>query len=312
MPKIAALTEHRIGLLLAVAVLLAACLGGEPSSTSDSESLLTDETGAIAGTIVSDSLEPLGNVAISLDGAPGMAFSDDDGTFQLGLVQPGTHELGFVREDFLEATKQVQVDAGAVANLRVTLVLRPSLQSYVRIEQDTGFIGCTLTMRDPVVSPEGRAKAAMCTIVAEVGGASTLDQSQIEYPPESLDGIGDMLGEATWVSTQTLGRGLFINYWLFHPGVHATINDAWDLNWSAGPSPLGVWVPIERVHEVVAENQADCADLCNVFVLLYSSPQTATSAPVDVGLAVDQRFEMYRSTSFHDRLPSDFTALPDK
>lgn len=302
-------------LALLVPFLTAACTDAPTDTMGVGPSAaVTDDTGAIAGVVVSDALVPLVNVAVAFDGNPGAAFTDDGGAFQLSNVVPGSHDLSFFRDDHIEATQKVTVEAAQVTELQVVLVPRPSQQSYVRVEQDTGFIGCTLTMRDPVLSPEGRAKAAMCTIVAVVSGSSAVDQSQIDYAPEAFNGIGDMVGEVTWVSTQALGTGLFANFWLYHPDVHLTINDAWDLNWSAGPSPLRVPVPIERIEDVLATENADgpeCGEKCNVFVLVYSYPQTATSSPVDVGLAVDQRFDMYRSTSFHARLPPEYTALPD-
>lgn len=318
MDRFLAPSRARSGFLtiaILVPVLTAACTGAPADGVGVGPSAaVSDETGAVAGVVVSDALVPLANVAVALDGNPGAAFTDDAGAFQLSNIAPGGHELSFFRDDHVEATQQVTVEAGAVTGVRVVLVPRPSQQSYVRVEQDTGFIGCTLTTRDPVLSPEGRAKAAICTIAAVISGSSAVDQSQITYAPEAFDGIGDMVGEATWVSTQALGTGLFANFWLYHPDVHLTINDAWDLNWSAGPSPLRVPVPIERIQEVLTTENAggpECGERCHVFVLVYSYPQTATSSPVDVGLAVDQRFDLYRSTSFHARLAAEYSALPD-
>lgn len=309
-------TLARVGPALVAGLLLAGCASAQTRDARDLASdLVAQDTGAIAGLVVSDSLLPLVNVAVDVDDAPNAAFTDAEGRFFLRLVEPGAHVLTFFREDLHPATRTVTVEAGTVANVQVELTARPSDEPYLRVEHHAGFIGCTLTWRDPVTSPEGRAKAAMCAVLAVYGGATSLDNSYVIYAPEAFDDIGDVLGEASWVSTQALGRGLFINYWFRHPDVHMTPNDAWDVNWSAGPSPLRVHVPVERIHEVIEENAApgtpECGDRCNLFVLLYSYPQTAPASPVDVGLAMDQKFDVYRSTSFHARLPPGYTALPD-
>jgi hypothetical protein len=302
---------------LVLAVLVGSGCVSEPGGGSSSGTTLgvTQDAGAIEGVVVSDALMPLANVGIGLDGSENTTFTGDDGRFVLELLAPGTHTVTFVREDLQAATRKIDVEAGRASRLQVQLAPRPSNEAYVRVEPTSGFIGCTFTLRDPVLSPQGRAKAAICTAIAQFGGGTAFDNSYIIYAPEAFDDIGDVVGEASWVSTQALGRGLFMNYWFHHPKVHLTANDAWDVNWSAGPSPIRVRVPVERIREVIKTNAApgtaECAATCNLFAVLYSFPQTATSAPVDIGFAMQQKFELYRSTSFHGRLASDYTALPD-
>lgn len=298
---------------------MAACTNGasENPAANPAGVIVNDETGGVEGLIVNDALSPIPDVVVLLDGQATATVTAADGRFALSLVKPGTHDLTFVHAAHAEKSMKVEVKAGEVSNVQTELIPLASQDAYVRIDQNAGFITCSAGIKDPVLAPDGRGYAAICAAVDFFGGTS-LDRAWIRYERESFQDIVDIFGESTWDSTQALGTGLLVIWWLEHPDFHTDeCACGWQANWSAGADPVQLQMPISRIDEIVKEegeaNTLSCREIdgCLIDVLHYAFPQTAPSSPIDVGVVIDQKFDVYRSTFFHDPMPLGYSALAD-
>lgn len=81
-----------------------------------------------SGTVVSDiESEPIGGVAITIDGKPYVATTDADGNYSLKIPVPGTYNLTFTHAGFATKTiNDVVVQLGKSTPLDVTMNILPS------------------------------------------------------------------------------------------------------------------------------------------------------------------------------------------
>ena len=106
-----------LGSLLAI---LGSAPGGAQSNPAGPPTGLIS-TGIISG-VVEDSLAtPVAGARVSVLGLGGHGTSDDDGTFRLASVQPGTHRLIVRRIGFRPESVTVSVTAGTITEARIRL-----------------------------------------------------------------------------------------------------------------------------------------------------------------------------------------------
>ncbi len=142
-------------LLLAIALLLSGCTGGdaagpaaEPAQQTvsiagpaDSGSL--EDGGSIEGLVVDESVAPIAGATIGIDGFPETALSGPDGAFAFNGVPGGTHTVFAAALGFGSAGKSVEVRVGEISTVTFTLAsMAIENATYTELTVFNGFIPC--------------------------------------------------------------------------------------------------------------------------------------------------------------------------
>jgi TonB-linked SusC/RagA family outer membrane protein len=110
-------------------------------------SLLTAQTGAVSGQVVSDRTgEPLANAQVTVVGTTLGALTDQEGQFSISGVEPGDREVRAQRIGYRSGTQQVTVSEGATAS--VDFVLRETALAVDEVVV-TGVVDPTSARRVP-------------------------------------------------------------------------------------------------------------------------------------------------------------------
>jgi hypothetical protein len=137
----------RIGFALLVIALFAGC-SAKPATTLDDNGpggsiivttgadgqivTVAGDAGAILGTVVNDIGVPVATSHIALLGTDYSTFSNKSGRFELLNVTAGTHTMRVDHMDYRATEQQIQVAAGQVTQLSVTLVPKVSVGAGYR------------------------------------------------------------------------------------------------------------------------------------------------------------------------------------
>ena len=328
-------------------VLFAGCIAGESASTDAgpateaapeaSAATFDDDKGAVQGTIISDEGLPLGNVLVGILETNEQTFTAQTGEFTFSNVMPGEYTLSATLLGYETSSKRVTIESGAIAQANFQL-LPISVEGpfYVSI-QDVGNIQCSVTwfpgapLGDPVTGfpgdPGWYTSLQACGVLGIVPGANSVNP----LPPSKFDltfpapaGTQELLLEMIWQSTQATGSGLS-----FGAEDPSLVNEGENYGSAAGPSPLSIYADTVKVLNVTAQVGIDPAeDDFEIYTRTFSTANTTNLAlPVpipalpiygapanqkaDVGLAFDQKFEIWMSAFVRMTKPEQFSALAD-
>ncbi|MEO5816931.1 MAG: TonB-dependent receptor plug domain-containing protein, partial [Gemmatimonadaceae bacterium] len=130
-------------------------------------------TGIISGHVLdSASRQPLSSVSIRIAGTPNGVLSQNDGSFVLRGVQPGTIQLRATRIGFAAASSPVTVVAGATATVNFSLSARAAVLSDVVV---TGYGS---QRREAITGSVATVEADQAN-VGVVGNATQLLQGRV-------------------------------------------------------------------------------------------------------------------------------------
>jgi hypothetical protein len=187
----------RTGLLL-VFVLLAGCASStaKVGPGSSGGPLVTDETGAILGTVLTEELLPIriGTVTLFQQGAATSNETipiDSEGAFSFGTLAPGPYGVVVTVEGFYPVEKAATVAAGETTNLHVVLTARPAREPYVMVSSWAGFNPCGLAL---IVTPANMCDGSESAVTNITGGGAAKTSRNYTIP----DGFAAIVGETTW------------------------------------------------------------------------------------------------------------------
>ena len=328
-------------------VLFAGCIAGESASTEPgasteappeaSAATFDDDKGAVQGTIINDEGLPIANVLVGILETSAQTMTAQTGGFTFSNVLPGEYTLSASILGYESASKRVTIEAGAIAQANFQL-LPISVEGpfYVSL-QDVGNIQCSITwfpgtpLGDPVTGfpgdPGWYTSLQACGVLGIVPGANSVNP----LPPSKFDltfpapaGTQELLLEMVWQSTQATGSGLS-----FGAEDPTLVNTGENYGGAAGPSPLSIYADTQKVLNVTAQVGTDPAeDDFEVYTRTFSTANTTNMAlpvpipaiPVwgapanqkaDVGLAFDQKFEIWMTAFVRMTKPDQFSALAD-
>lgn len=309
----------RDALAMTIAMLtvsLAGCVGGGgPADAADDPTGPVDfseDTGAIQGVVLDTEQVPLADAHVGLPDLDRTAATDENGAFSFSNVPPGTHTLFAQRLGYESVGQRVNVVAGDVIDVQITLSVIPVEEPYqIEIIQD-GLFGCGVRV-DPVIG------VAVCGVLSLYLNLTQYDQFLLTWElPEPTDPWETGVFETEWESNQILGRGLRV-YW----EVLGCSNDEdFRFDRTEGVNPIIARSDAEDIEDIIENGQEDdpsCNDApencheeaCFLQSRTFAAANT-TGQDVDVGFTFQQRYRQYLSAFYYEAAPEDYSAIPDE
>ena len=141
-----------VAILLAIGLLMAGCTtassnavpasGDDGVAPSAQPAQASDTTGAIAGLVVDDSLQPIAGALVGLQDQPVTATTDVGGSFTFNGLLPGRYVVLANALGYQAASKAADVVAGEVVNAQVVLAPLPTAIPFPETLQFNGLIEC--------------------------------------------------------------------------------------------------------------------------------------------------------------------------
>lgn len=312
-------------------MLLSGCLGD--AGTAENSALESfsvaeydDTTGALAGLVLDDALQPVPEVLLVLDGRL-ETISGPDGTFGFSRVPPGEYELVAAKEGFEQSQRLVLVEVQQITQVRVTLIPVGAALAYHETKIGTSFVGCGVGVRNQQLNspPAGVGGVALCsTLPVAVQNATGLrDRFRLDWRLGSLENMTGIFAETKWVSTQVLGKGMRVRWYFGASGGQLGPF----LGERDAASPLSLRFPIALLREnatltptATASGAAgtvsatQCLTQSCPFVSFHYAGRNnlGPQYPADMGLALQQRLDDYLTAFYFEAFPEQFSALPDR
>jgi hypothetical protein len=295
---------------------LAACVGADGSAANDqrpdtSIGGLSEDLGAVQGTIVDDSVTPIANAQIQVATTTLVAVSGPDGSFLLGNVPPGRQTLFVVALGFDSVAKVVEVAAGAVTQVSVTMVAIPVRTPFHEtFGPEKGYFECRLGI------PSQTGECGWVSPANSVTGHPTAlypnDKSIFKWMLAN-NNVSTVIGDMRWTpgsfATSTAMRFAF-SYDLREP------SHRW-CGWE-GPTPLQFrWEQDEDGDHIESASQCSSdqsfdgpptVDL-NPMRSYTNVPFGNTQSPAY--LALQQSYEVITTAFYYEAAPAEYQGFPD-
>lgn len=316
---------------MAAALVLAAsgCIGASGGATGP-DLLADDETGGIAGTVLTEELFPLQIANVNLtarDGSvpPVSAQVDFEGAFRFGHLAPGSYLLNASSPGFYPREATVEVRAGAIEKVNLVLVVRPSLEPYVYVSSWAGFNPCGFAF---ILTPANICDSRITNVTS--GGPPRTGRNYTIW-----DGFAGVVGETTWSGGDEASA-----YYYNQSQEKANQNSSANrfsavLDVDQGKAPLRVFLVPGQGREnttqnVIAQSYQKVSDGGN-FTLRYAvwwngyygdfftplNPvcnELAVPKCTGVGATISFRFTHWMSIFMYERPPDfkEYSVLPDQ
>lgn len=286
---------------------LAGCAGPSETEQLNGPEGLAKEAGLLTGAVLDDALVPLEGAFLVLDGQDSTT-TDESGRFRFANVKPGDHVLVATREAYEAATTTVTVLAGEETSVSILLRPAPNADAYHETRIKSGLISCSFATRR---AGSNSSYLNLCLPLFVV--SPTLDQTRVEWPLGGLDNVTGFWTETVWRSSQAFGRSLYVEWNVNTDGIQNGVRFAS----KAGQSPIAQRIPIDNLTALVAKNPSPPSKCgfskCEVFNLHTAFAETlGPSAPVDVGVVLQQRFDDHVTIFHREALPLVFSSLADQ
>ena len=311
---------------------LAGCVEGESAEPAEATQQAApaefdEDTGALEGVVVDDSLVPIPGAVVGLHENPDfLTETDQAGAFSFSKVPPGTHTLLAQKVGFDSVSKQIDVPAGSVTPVEVVMTPVAVDSPYYQTHEQRGLFGCGSSWRPSLGVPGVLTVGgvAACGVTSLVLNDTTYDNFLLLWETsgndtESWDGA---VFEMTWSSNQVLGSGMAVYWEVDGCSNNRTARFALVRGDSPLQARLGQAELEERLLNITTtgcgsddceENCRQCnEEKCRMQSRVFSDPDTlGAGAPADVGVTFQQTFQQFFTEFYHEEGPADFTALDD-
>lgn len=272
-------TPLPVFLLLSMA--LAGCTGGDAPDDDPFQDDLdaSDTTGVIRGVVVDETVTPVADAVVQIQGTERSATTDEDGRFGFGDVDAGTQFLQVSKPGYESAQQGVDVVAGKrdPGAVKVLLVKDPEYNPYFQEFVFEGYIECGTAVLAlcsvPNIGPE-----ILCGVGDVCVGDITNDAFLVDHP---VDGVPTWVqSEMVWESTQALGDQMDLLHSWDCGDVYLCDHTA------SGTSPLLLTEDADGIEEIGLGTENE-----NLTVRVFSS-----GAEESMGLAgftVQQQFKIF-------------------
>src|SRR5687768_5307146 len=123
------MSQHAAIVLLVLLLLFAGCAGDKAATKATSApltadpALVTEDTGAIRGTVIDEEQAPVVGAAIGIRGAGNASntVSSQDGKFSFSYLTPGNWEIVVGAAFYEGATRRVTIQAGEIIDVGMAI-----------------------------------------------------------------------------------------------------------------------------------------------------------------------------------------------
>lgn len=306
-----------------VAVVFSACVQG-PEQPLDAPGGDEDATG-IRGTIVSEEVFPVRGANVSVEDGP-WNLTDAEGQFEILGLDPGRYRIDVTADGYEPASEEVNVAAGSVVELFLTVTGLPGQAPYLETFIYEGFSACTFSAVysagpfPPVGDtpcPFGEQRTATSV---EVGAEWRAGVHEMSWEAEEEMIMASSLTDNCGTNGQETDPCPFMGWGQSPVRVFARINDTeyaaqhaldGETTWSAGAHVSHLLASYSGYFGTEINQTAYPA--CVVINNQFNLPEH-WGCPWGVGYSTGLRFTMYHTTFYREAPPAleAFTAIPDQ
>jgi hypothetical protein len=273
-----------LALALVLSAHFAGCVDGTPtpqaaSTASASEPLVDATTGSIAGLVHDPELVPVPNVEVGIQGGESTT-TDGQGMFTLNAVAPGSHALLVQALGYESAAQKVDVVAGEVLEVKISIVPIAVAEPYQLGQELVGFYNlgvCAngLTLRPGyLVFPD-------------------TERSIFETPAVDAPNMKTTIDAMTWDSTAPLSAQLFnLNHMV----------DGVSKSSQTKKAPI-----VSRIDDPEPKKKGG---VINHWTWVGCTEFNQTDPTAVFSLVVQQKFMIYVNSFYHQAAPEGYTGLP--
>lgn len=273
----------RIEPLVVLSLLLAGC--STVSDARDTASGASD--GAVEGVVLDIALRPVVDAVVEVVGV-GQAEVDEDGFYRIEQRWNATDHLVVAKAPgFRSATQSIAPGSGGQTFVRDFTLSRLPTDGYTSTQQHRGLIACGLIAQVGHSHGSGDPSEDNHVSCPTIGS----EKQRITYTPERDP--DDLLIELVWEANNP--RAQFVT---------VVLRDDQDevVAFAEGPSPLRLDVPQSHTRNTFADGRS-------AVIQLLPGIEEDNAAEVFVGLHLDQRFDIFATTSHGMGLPIHHTVL---
>jgi hypothetical protein len=296
-----------------VAMILAGCLGadsnGTPSGAAGGPAAeFSDETAALEGSVVDETLFPLQGALITMPSLGLSATTDESGAFAFSFLPPGTLVVNAELDGFESAAVEVELVAGEAAQARFILVALVGDRPYTTLSIHDGMVSCGLAfVLTSMDCASGITTGLPKPPITDVQKAHQAVVSEVTWKaPNEFMFLG-------YVTVPEGGKPYIMANPIERPPSHDVfISGA--VNFGAPvPAPETVWKMTLSVYYAGREQPTFNNTLGPACWQAFKTVSGVPRPCSGVGFVQELRFTQYATTFYH-ALPGDFqayTALPD-
>ncbi len=292
-----------LGILL-LGVGLAGCAGAGTDSRPADVDVYTptfdEDTGAVSGRVTDESLLPIVEARVVLDDAK-TTFTDGNGSFAFGFVEPGAHKLVVTHDRYETGLVQIVVERDGIAEAHLVLTELPATRPHHETMTGAGILTCHAGFS--VAGEQG--EEISCSTDGELS-----NYVPVSYQLGAMDNVSNVLAETTWEAAQATANGMLITWYIEYDDI---LNPVFHLGTAHGESPV-VHVMNRTLFEQALDERQDPActqEDCTITGRHKPFGLYPGTGVVDIGLMIDQHFEEYVTVFYNQNVPADFSALPD-
>jgi hypothetical protein len=253
--------------VVAMMVALAGCSGSaggkggdDPPGGGGVPVTVTDDTGAVRGVVVDDSIVPIVGAVVELAGTDQSMETNEAGAFGFSEIEPGTYFLRVTKNGYFDAQQSVEVEAGVPDPplVKVQLQADPEGMAFFTVQVWEGYIECTTSFIAVCGAPNVVSNVLLCPVFDICLGNVTNDRfGQDIFYPENASAIQS---EMFWESTQSLSTQLTLSLENIAP-CEAESNAY--IEGATGDSPIFVHADAEEIERGTVGG--DCPMFHSVF-----------------------------------------------
>jgi hypothetical protein len=298
-------------LVLVAAPMIAGCIAEEPSvraaSGSDNGPVsapageVDESTGALAGLIIDEELQPIPGAEAGLFETDFVASAASDGSFSFSLVPPGDYLLLVGALGHASRSLVVSIVAGEVTTTKVTLANVPIAAPRAELFLFNGYITCTIGAFGALSEECGQG------LQTDVGTFGTNPNNKIDYRWNVTDvtNLQDTVLELDWQPGSAAASQLTL--YVAHgfkctPSCTADGGELYCGTDNHGPPAQLCVIDDLEIDDPTSDLPWDMT------ARAWGAPVGATEVP---NIVLEQAFVMYRTEFYGEGMPRDYTAIPD-
>ncbi len=293
------MSKQAIAVLLLLSMLLAGCAGDKSAAKATNApltadpALVTEDTGAIRGTVLDEELAPVVGAAIGIRGAGNSSntVSSQDGKFSFSYLNPGNWEIVVGAAFYEGATRRVTVQAGEITDVNLAIKKiadTNSTQLYMVQTQKRGFINLAYSF-----PWEGG------TLGGSLGQGLPNEQSHFPLEYDATLGPKEVVLELAWQPSAPSGERLQVSLCS-----EETVKDSQNNCFNVPDSPQ-YSNRIEGASPLVLRDAAlPLADVANYVIAVGDGG--GTRAPV----TIQQTFDLYVTVCYGQVCAADYQMRP--